>query len=455
MATFLLSTLPTDDLGLVVRALPIAQELQRLGHRAVLSSPAPVPRRVIAEAGFENVLPAHPVFDLLSHGQGPRALHRYLRSGVWRARGLVPSVVALVRALPLRRAPRTDVLWSMDHACATMGFQDAGFVRAGVRAHLDLLDALRPDVVLDLWNPFVAIAARAASIPVVSVIQADAHPRARGFLWWRTPSAAPPSCAPTVNRVLRELRLRPIDRLESLAVGDRTLVVGTPEVDSIVDDAGVTYVGALLWERAGATLPAEIEALGRARSLVWVYSGNPHYGHSGGTLDSAVVLEAAVAALRDEPVDVVLTTGHHALPPTLGPLPPRFRHFPFVPGLQMAARCDLLVHHGGYGSCQAGLLAGKPAVVLPTFSERESNARRLAAAGAGEVVPVASNGRRKSVDVAAVKAAIRRVLSDPRYAERARAVGASLRALGGAEEAARIAIEVAATRTTAAGRTSG
>jgi UDP:flavonoid glycosyltransferase YjiC (YdhE family) len=444
MATFLLTTLPTDDLGLVVRALPIARELQRLGHRAVLSSPAPAPRRVIADAGFENALPDHPLYALLSHGQSPRAVLGTLRSGAWRARGLLPILAAILQALPLRRAPRTDEIWSMDHAGATMGLQDVGFVRAGVRAHLDLLEAVRPDAVVDLWNPFAAIAARAAGVPLVSVIQADAHPRASGFLWWRRPDAPPPTCAPTVSRVLRELGLPPIDRLEALSVGDRTLVVGAPEVEPLPEDAGVTYVGALLWERDGATLPPELEALGRGRPLVWVYSGNPHYQHSGGTLDSAVVLEAAVTALRDEPVDVVLSTGHHALPPSLGPLPPRFRHVPFVPGLQMAARCDLLLHHGGYGSCQAGLLAGKPAVVLPTYTERESNARRLAAAGAAEVVPVARSGRGKRVDIGAVRAAVRRVLAEPRYAERARAIGASLLALGGAETAARIAVEVAA-----------
>ena len=93
--------------------------------------------------------------------------------------------------------------------------------------------------------------------------------------------------------------------------------------------------------------------------------------------------EASIAALRDEDVQVVLTTGHHALPQEMLPLPANFRHEAYLPGLAMAEQADLLIHHGGYGSCQTGLFMGKPAVIIPTFSERESNARRVAGVGAG------------------------------------------------------------------------
>jgi hypothetical protein len=77
-----------------------------------------------------------------------------------------------------------------------------------------------------------------------------------------------------------------------------------------------------------------------------------------------------------------LTTGHDELPRELLPLPVNCRHEAYLPGLAMADHADLLIHHGGYGSCQTGLFAGKPAVIMPTFSERESNARRVAALGA-------------------------------------------------------------------------
>jgi UDP:flavonoid glycosyltransferase YjiC (YdhE family) len=62
-------------------------------------------------------------------------------------------------------------------------------------------------------------------------------------------------------------------------------------------------------------------------------------------------------------------------------------------------RCDLMVHHGGHGSVMTGLRAGTPAVIVPTITERESNARRLVALGAGEIVmPVTRADGEKAID---------------------------------------------------------
>jgi UDP:flavonoid glycosyltransferase YjiC (YdhE family) len=71
-------------------------------------------------------------------------------------------------------------------------------------------------------------------------------------------------------------------------------------------------------------------------------------------------------------LQVVLTTGHQPLPNEVGALPSNFRHAPYVPGLAMARRSDLMVHHGGHGSLVTGLSAGTPAVIVPTYSERET-----------------------------------------------------------------------------------
>ena len=348
----------------------------------------------------------------------------------------------LLPALPIRRAPATEDVWSMDHAGAILGMLDAGFVRANCLALLEVINQLDPDVVVDFWNPFAVMAARVAGKPLVTVIQADAHPLSSGFVWWKQPTAPPPSPVVAVNTVRAELGLPPISRLEELSVGDRTLVVGSPQTDPLPSDADVTYVGFTLWEQPGAALPGWMETLGRGgRPLVWVYSGNPHYGLSGGSLDSAVVLEACVAALAEEPIDVVLTTGHHPLPSALLPLPANFRHASFLPGLAMAERCDLLIHHGGYGSCQAGLSAGRPAVILPTYSERESNARRLSALGAAIMVEVRRHGGKKTVDPEALRKAVHQALRDPSLRARARALGDTLRRLGGPARAARLIAE--------------
>ena len=112
----------------------------------------------------------------------------------------------------------------------------------------------------------------------------------------------------------------------------------------------------------------------------------------------------------------------------------------------MAERSDALIHHGGYGSCQTGLCMGKPVVIIPTYAERESNARRIAALGAGAMVLVEHERGKKRVSVEALRAAVRRVLTDPSIASHAARVGNQLRTYGGAAQAARLIERFSETR---------
>jgi len=440
MAKLLLTTLPTNDLGLLARSLPIARELAERGHEVVFSSPAPAPSRLIAEAGLRNVAPSHALLDLARTGLGARRVARFLWTRGYRDRhrSLWRFLAELVPALPWRSAGPSGLTWNMDHAAARMGMLNEGFVRAMVGALRELIEVEAPDLVVDFWNPLAVLAARSLGLPVVTVIQADAHPASAGFVWWKPAPPDLPTAVPVVNRVLRSYRLPEVRSLSELCLGERTLVVGTPETDPLPRGADVSYIGPALWQTEDAPLPGWAGELARDRPVVWVYSGNPRYGSSAGALDSEVILHASVAALGGSTTQVVLSTGHHPLPASLGPLPQNFRFVPFVPGLAMAARSDLLIHHGGYGSCQTGLMAGKPAVILPTYSERESNARRIAALGAGVLVEVTTRGKRKSVDAKALRRAVQQVLDEPRFTARARELGDHLRAYGGPAYAATI-----------------
>ncbi len=437
MTSFLFTTLPTNDLGLLTRSLPVALELTGRGHTVVFCSPGRAPRRLIAEAGFENQLPQHPIYDLITADRGAKGLLRLFASRPWRARhSSFPRYLRqLVSALPRDLAPASPEVWNMDHAGAQTGMASEGFVRAHCGGLQEVIEGSGADVVVDFWNPLAVIAARACRKPLVTVIQADAHPQARGFLWWKEPPADLPTPVPVVNRVLSDYGLPAIRKLEDLSRGDLTLVVGMPETDPLPETADVTYLGALLWEKPGSELPEWISELDSAKPLVWLYTGNPRYSvrHE---FDSVVVLRASIEALAGAPLQVVVTTGHHPLPKELRPLPANFRHAPYLPGLSMAERSDLLIHHGGYGSCQTGLYVGKPAVILPTYSERESNARRIEALGAGLMVEVEEKDGEKRVDAAKLRSAVDQVLADRSFSERAMRISERLRAYGGATLAA-------------------
>ena len=384
VTTFLFTTLPTNDLGLLTRSLPVARELSEQGHSVRFCSPASAPSRLIADAGFDNLLPRHPLFDLMATDQSLRGLVGLITSGGWKRRhhSLYRFLRELIPALPFKGAPKTAEVWNMDQAGALMGMLNEGFVRANVESLRELIVASKADVVVDFWNPFAVIGTRAAGKPLVTVIQSDAHPNSSGFIWWKPAPENLPSPVAVVNRVLARYGLASIRKLEELSVGDLTLVVGTPETDPLPAGSDVTYIGPILWQKQGAELPGWIRERSRERPLIWVYSGNPRYASGGEVLDSAVVLQTCIVALGGEEVDVVVTTGHHEFPREMLPLPANFRHEPYLPGLAMAEQSDLLIHHGGYGSCQTqpGAFQGKRA------------------AGGRDVAAVWGRARRRSVD---------------------------------------------------------
>ncbi|MGC1424284.1 MAG: nucleotide disphospho-sugar-binding domain-containing protein, partial [Terracidiphilus sp.] len=173
------------------------------------------------------------------------------------------------------------------------------------------------------------------------------------------------------------------------------------------------------------------------KDIVWVYSGNPRYAPVPTAIDSIVVIRAAIAALADAPVEVVLTTGYQEIPNEIGALPANFHHAAYLPGRALAERSQLMVHHGGHSSVMQSLAAGTPAILIPTITERESNARRLAALGAGEIVlPIDGPDSEKQIDIAEFTSKVHRVLNQPSYRESASRVALNMRSYGGARLAA-------------------
>ncbi len=436
MKRFLFTVLPSDDLGLMMRTLPIAGELTKRGHKVAFCTPAKTPGKLIDEAGIENLFPRHPLFYLKMTGSPDfTGLYRLMRSGQVKRDfgGLFHFLKKYIETVPTRFPSGTPEVWNLDHFMALGGMQNLRLVRSMCETLVTLMKEYAADVIVDSWNPLACVAARALRKPLVTVLQADIHPASKGLIWWKERPAGVPSALPVLNQVLAELGLDPAGKTEELCVGDLTLVVGIPETDPLPSNADVTYIGPVLWQHAEAKLPRWVDDLADEKPLIWLYTGNPSYGRFGSWADSAVVLELCIEALAHEDVQVVLTTGHHALPRNLYRLPAHFHYEPYLPGLAMAQRSDLMIHHGGYGSCQTGLYTGTPAVIIPTFSERESNARRVAVVGAGEFVSLADRDSRTKQELAnEVRSKVRRVLLESSYRTRAGEISKKMREYGGA-----------------------
>jgi UDP:flavonoid glycosyltransferase YjiC (YdhE family) len=379
----------TNDLGLPSRMLPVAAELRSRGHEVAFANPAPAATRLLGAAGFENL--AWPV----------------------------PLDPLGARAMPIPvEFPLVDAEQSM---CLIYG--DPDYTATEVENWRQLIRRWRADVVLDTFGPAGCTAALIERTPLVELLQADFHPDAT-FAWWE-PRRPTPTAAGSFNPLLAAAGLPETDLVTRLPLSGTTVVIGSPLTDP-VPDAALPHVGSLQWGDDGDALPAEVPAPG-GRPLVFLYGGNPDYL---GRTKSGVVVTAAVEALDGEDVDVVLAAGNQAYPDRL---PDNFVAVPYASGPALIRRADLMIHHGGHGSYLLALAAGKPAVAIPTYAERESNARRLAGLGAGVcLVPDGDGFTGQHLDAGRLRAAVRTVLDQSSYALAARRVQQELAARPGA-----------------------
>ncbi|KAA3661181.1 MAG: hypothetical protein DWQ04_17220, partial [Chloroflexi bacterium] len=132
MRKFLFTTLLSNDLGLLTRSLPIARELAKKGHQIIFCSPGKAPSKLIANAGFENILPKHPIYYLMSIDLSSSTFFKLIQSKQFKESfgNLFVFLWHLIRSIPYKRPPSTSEIWNMDHALAMMGMQNKNFVRS-------------------------------------------------------------------------------------------------------------------------------------------------------------------------------------------------------------------------------------------------------------------------------------------------------------------------------------
>jgi len=151
------------------------------------------------------------------------------------------------------------------------------------------------------------------------------------------------------------------------------------------------------------------------------------------------IFPAVLAALRDEPVNLIVTVGRDNDPAQFGPQPPNVHIERFIPQSALLPHCDLVVHHGGFSTVTGALNAGLPMVVIPISADQPYNAACCAALGVGVVIEP-DNGTPE-----AIRAAVREVMDNPSYRQKAEQMRDEMAALPGPEHAVtlleRLAVE--------------
>jgi UDP:flavonoid glycosyltransferase YjiC (YdhE family) len=141
------------------------------------------------------------------------------------------------------------------------------------------------------------------------------------------------------------------------------------------------------------------------------------------------MFETVIEAVRGKPLDLIVSAAELAGGLATG-LPDNVRVERWVPQLEVLARADALITHGGANSVMEALTFGVPMLVTPICNDQPHNARFVVESGAGLALDLAT----AAADQAS--AALDALLAPSGYLEAAARISASYRAADGSVAAA-------------------
>lgn len=295
--------------------------------------------------------------------------------------------------------PKTAHPATLGDIVVRLGADQPAMIGAMLASWRQLLGAIKPDLVIGQFAPFLLTAARGRVPTLACGTGFDTPPSAMA----RFPSL---TGQPAVNReeeVVEALNAaavaagcRTIERLPELFGADVELPATFRELDPYAE----WRTGPLV--RPALALPDPELAPGNGEE-VFVYA------HEGVPADSPLWKGLAASRL---PVRVHLP--HIAYHRELEAMGLKFEPKP-LPFPQIAARSRLVVSHGGHGFVCAALMAGLPQVICHYDIEKMLHGRALTRLGVGGLVPIVQ------IEPQPFAASLVNIYRDDAIAERARA----------------------------------
>jgi UDP:flavonoid glycosyltransferase YjiC (YdhE family) len=288
-------------------------------------------------------------------------------------------------------------------------------VFVGVRAERslpDMLDIIREwqvDVVVRENTEFAGcVAAERAGIPhaVVQITAVNLH--------WLQLLEAP------FNYLCASVDLppeKPVDRLyRYLLLNPRPLSLWNPSVPIPSTTHPFRYTS---FSQSGEEqLPDWVSKL--KRPIVYATLGTA-FNHM------SEIFKAILEALREEPINLILTVGRNRNPIELGTLLDQVHIESYIPHDLLLPHCDAVICHGGSGTMMDALSSGLPMVIVPIAGDQPENGQRCAELGVARVI--APDKRTPE----AIREATKAVLQDPRFRQTAQRLQKLIAVLPGLE----------------------
>ena len=295
-------------------------------------------------------------------------------------------------------------------------------IRDYVKQDRELIEKIRPDLVIGDMRPSLAMSARLTQVPCAVMINAYWSPYAKHrsiipelpltrwipprFLGWPyrvTESLAFGIHVGPVNRIRKELGFAPLppDIRAMYTEGDYVLYPDVPEfVPTFQAPASHRYLGICDWTPAIAK-PAWWECM--------IQDSKPKVFISLGSSGPLRVLPSLLKALARLPVSVLISTSGRDLPGA--------ERASYVSGLlpftETARAADVVVSHGGSGGLYPAMAAGTPVLGIPSNADQHLSTAVLEENGAGLGVRVEEASEKRLLD------ALQRLLFEPQFRQSA------------------------------------
>jgi MGT family glycosyltransferase len=147
-----------------------------------------------------------------------------------------------------------------------------------------------------------------------------------------------------------------------------------------------------------------------------------------GTNKTPGLLESFCEALRDEPINAIMTIGRDRDPGEFSGRPDNVRIERYIPLSLALPACDLVLSHCGHGTMYAALDHGMPMVNVPVGMDQPENAARCKRLKLGITIDASVRAAES------IRGALRAVLAEPSYRVNARRVQREMHALPGPSE---------------------
>ncbi len=297
------------------------------------------------------------------------------------------------------------------------------FARARAPLILELCKEWRPDLlVCDEMDFGAIVAAERAGIPYATVIViaagsfVPADLVAEPLQALRAEYGLPPD--PGLNMLSRYLVLSPVPpsyRDPRFPLPPTAHSLRPPGLDRVAGDVGPPWLARL------DEAPTIYFTLGTVFNL-----------------ESGDLVARVVAALRELPINLVVTVGNEFDPAELGPQPSNVWVERYIPQATVLPHCDLVVSHGGSGTVIGALAHGLPLVLIPLGADQLVNADRCRALRVGRVLDA------MTITAEKVREAVSAVLADATFRQRAERIKAEVDSLPGPEYAVALLERLAA-----------